>query len=93
MAASTLARFRHLIRSRQYVVTTHAVDELEDDGLSLFDLENIVLTGRIIERQRDRHSHEAKFVIAGLTLAGTPAETVVKLGFTGQLIVITVYAN
>jgi hypothetical protein len=34
----------------------HAAEELEDDNLTILDLENIILTGRIIARQRDSQS-------------------------------------
>ena len=49
-AQATISRIRHLIRTLSYVVSTHAAEELEDDNLSVLDLENIVLTGQIIER-------------------------------------------
>ena len=74
-----------------YVVSTHAAEELEDDGLSILDLENIILTGQIIERQRDAQTREIKYVVSGGTLDGTRAQAVVKAGFAGKLIIITVY--
>jgi hypothetical protein len=80
-----------LIRTLNYVVSTHASDELEDDNLSILDLENIILTGQITERQRDAQTRESKVVISGVTLAGDRAQTIVKVGFTGKLIVITTY--
>ena len=92
MAQATISQFRHLIRTLNYVVSTHAAEELEDDNLSILDLENIILTGQITERQRDAKTSEVKCVIAGITLDGTSAEAVVKVGFTGKLVVITVYA-
>ena len=76
-----------------YVVSTHAAEELEDDNLNILDLENIIHTGEIIERQRDAKTREVKCVVAGITLDGTAAETVVKVGFTGKLVVITVYVS
>ena len=91
MAQATISQFRHLIRTLNYVVSTHAAEELEDDNLNILDLENIVLTGEVIERQRDAKTREVKCVVAGITLDGTAAEAVVKVGFTGKLIVITVY--
>jgi rRNA processing protein Krr1/Pno1 len=87
----TITRIRDLVRALNYVVSIHAADELQDDNLSILDLENIVLTGRIIERQRDRHTRETKVVIGGLTREGTAAEAVVKIGPTGTLFFITVY--
>jgi len=74
-----------------YVVSIHAAEELEDDNLTILDLESIILTGKIAERQRDSKTREVKNVIRGRTLAGIEAETVVKIGPTGTLVVITVY--
>jgi hypothetical protein len=46
----SIIRIRDLIRSLNYVVSLHAAEELEDDNLTILDLENIILTGRIVER-------------------------------------------
>ena len=35
----TISQLRHLIRTLNYVVSTHAAEELEDDDLSILDLE------------------------------------------------------
>jgi Domain of unknown function (DUF4258) len=70
---------------------THAAEELEDDNLSILDLENIVLTGQVKERQRDVHTREVKYVVEGFTLDGSAADVVLKVGFGGRLIVVTVY--
>ena len=91
MAQATIVRFRQLIRTLSYVVSTHAAEELEDDNLSFLDLENIILTGQIQERQRDIQTREVKYVVAGTTLDGSLAEAVVRVGFGGRLVVITVY--
>jgi hypothetical protein len=79
------------LRTLNYVVSTHAAEELEDDNLSILDLENIILTGQITERQRDAQTRESKIVVSGVTLHGNHAQAVVKVGFTGKLIVITTY--
>lgn len=91
MAPATISRFRHLIRTLNYVVSTHTAEELEDDDLSILDLENIILTGQIAARQRDAQTHEVKYVVSGATLGGSAAEAVVKVGPTGKLIVVTAY--
>ena len=91
MAQSTISNFRRLIRTLNYVVSTHAAEELDDDNLSILDLENIILTGQISERQRDAQTREVKCVVNGIALDGATAEAVVKIGFTGKLIAITVY--
>lgn len=66
-------------------------EELEDEDLTILDLENIVLTGTIVERQKDRETRETKIVIRGRTLDDRQAEAVVKIGLTGVLYIITVY--
>ena len=91
MTQVSITHLRHLIRMLSYVVSTHAADELEDDNLSILDLENVVLTGQIVERQRDRNTRETKYVIQGRTRDGTAAEAVAKVGHTGRLFVITIY--
>ena len=91
MPRLSIARIRDLIRSLNYVVSLHAAEELEDENLTILDLENILLTGRIVERQRDRKTREVKFVIQGNTLDAREAEAVVKIGAAGTLYVITVY--
>jgi len=87
----TISRLRQMIRTLNYVVSTHAAEELEDDNLSILDLENIILTGQITERQRDTQTRESKVVVSGISLDSKPAQAVVKVGLTGKLIVITVY--
>lgn len=73
------------------MVSSHAADELENDDLDILDLESIVLTGKIIERQNDRKTGEAKYVIRGLTLANAIGTVVAKFDSVGRAVVITVY--
>ena len=91
MTQVSIANLRQLIRTLSYAVSTHAADELEDDSLSILDLENVVLTGEITERQRDRRTRETKYVIQGCTLEGIAAEVVAKVSHTGRLVIITIY--
>ncbi|MBK9395656.1 MAG: hypothetical protein IPN40_18085 [Uliginosibacterium sp.] len=53
MADPTISQLRNLIRTMNHVVANHAAGELEDDDLSIIDLENIILTRQITERQCD----------------------------------------
>lgn len=73
------------------MVTLHAVEELEADGFTVLDLEHGILTGSIVEVQRDLMTRERKFRIQGTTQSWEPIEQVVKLGPTGMLVVVTVY--
>jgi len=72
-------------------MTLHAEEEMNDDGLSVFDIENCVFTGEIVERQKDKDTEEWKYIIEGHNMAGGRAAIITKLGFTGKLIIITVF--
>ena len=91
MPRLSITRIRDLIRSLNYVVSLHAAEELEDENLTILDLENILLTGRIVERQRDRKTREVKVLVRGHTLDDREAEAVIKIAAAGTLYVITVY--
>mgnify|MGYP001028755386 CR=1 FL=1 len=86
-----LKRMRGKIRTRQYVMTLHAEEEMDDDDLSIFDVERGILTGRIVERQKDRVTAGWKYLVEGETIAGDPVVVVGKLSVTGKLVIITVY--
>jgi hypothetical protein len=53
-----MRQMREKIRTRQYVMTIHAEEEMADDDLSIFDVERVVLTGNIVERQQDQDTAE-----------------------------------
>lgn len=57
------------IRAGRFVVTLHAVEELEDEGLSVQDIEHAILTGKIIRRQKDVDTGEWKYLVSGQTLS------------------------
>jgi hypothetical protein len=91
MFEQILKRMRERIRTRQYVMTLHAEEEMNDDGLTIYDIERGILTGEILERQKDRVTAERKYRIRGETIDGGEVEVVAKLSPTGKLVIITVY--
>jgi hypothetical protein len=86
-----LQEMREKIRNREYIMTIHGEEEMDNDSLSIFDVERCILTGKILERQRDKVSAEWKYRINGKALAGGEVEVVAKLSPTGKLVIITVY--
>lgn len=72
-------------------MTTHARREMNADGLTIYDVERGILSGAIIERQKDQDTAEWKYRILGNTVAGEAVEVVGKLSPTGKLVIITVY--
>jgi len=82
---------REKIRTSQYVMTLHADEEMDADDLSVYDVERVILTGEILERQKDKITAEWKYRLRGKTVEGGYAEVMAKLGPTGKLVIITVY--
>ncbi len=92
MFNKVLSRMREKVQSRQYVMTYHARQEMKDDHFSLFDVERGILTGEILERQKDSETNEWKYRIQGLAFSGDEIELVAKISATNKLVIITVYA-
>ena len=72
-------------------MTLHAEEEMSDDGLTIFDVERGILTGEIVERQKDQNTGEWKYLIQGETLAAYQVIVVTKISSTDKLVIITVY--
>ena len=82
------------IRKRLYVMTLHAEEEMDSDGLTIFDVESVILTGELIEVQRDRRTRERKYLVRGETLESRQTAIVVgKFGATDKLVILTVYTE
>ena len=86
-----LRQMRERIRTRQYIMTLHAEEEMNDDAFSIFDVERAILTGQIIEQQAEHATGEWKYLVAGQSEAGQRMIVVGKVSITGKLVVITVY--
>jgi uncharacterized DUF497 family protein len=91
MHERVLREMRERIVKRQYVMTLHAEEEMADDGLTIFDVERAILTGAIVERQKDYNSGEWKFLILGQTVDSQLITVVAKLSVTSKMVIITVY--
>jgi hypothetical protein len=86
-----LNRMREKIRRRKYVMTLHAEEEMNDEGLTIYDVERAILTGEILERQKDSATAEWKYCIKGETVEGGEVEVIVKMSPSGKLVIITLY--
>ena len=88
-----LQEIEEKVRNQEYVLTLHAEDEMAQDELTSFDVENTLLTGEIVGRQRDSQTGEWKYVVEGRTLGSEIAVVVTKLAFNRKLVIITVYVK
>ncbi len=91
MFEQVLKCMQERVRQRQYVMTLHAEEEMNDDGLTVYDVESGILTGRIRKRQKNRVTTEWKYRINGETVGGDEVEVIAKMSPTGKLVIITVY--
>lgn len=87
-----LRRVRERIRRREYVMTVHAEEQMTEDGYTILDVEQGILTGTIREKQQDEKTGESKYRLRGTTVSGEEIELVAKLGPTGKMVIITVFA-
>ncbi len=92
MYEDILQRMRQCVRQYNLIIPFHARMEMQDDGIGQYDIEHVILTGRIVERQRDHVSAEFKYRIKGTTYnSRRPMEVVAKLIYGNKTLVITVY--
>jgi len=93
MHERVLRKCRDAVRKREYFLTTHADEEMWEDELTIHDVENAVLSGEIVERQKDRFTAEGKYLIRGRALDGGAVMVVAKVGHVHRVVVITVYRD
>jgi hypothetical protein len=75
-------------------MTTHADEEADADDFSVFDVESAILTGKIIERQRETETGEWKYVISGEAIDERKLSVVAKFGASTKVVyILTVYAE
>ncbi len=87
-----LKQIREDIRTREYIISLHADDEMDDDDFDVYDVEHALLRGEIVTRQQDRDTHEWKYLVRGQTRdQERHMIVVVKLTPTGKLVWLTVY--
>lgn len=83
---------RRAVRAGRVIMSNHAVKEMKEDGLTLDDVFNVILTGTIVEEQYDPQYRENKYIIYGDSLNDDEIGVVAKLGRNENTVVITVYS-
>lgn len=79
------------IRESRFTFIRHAYDEMNDDDLFVFDLEQCIQTGTIVERQWDDDFNDWKYVIHGQSADGEEIAVVAKLAESQKTIFITTF--
>jgi Domain of unknown function (DUF4258) len=72
-------------------MTVHAIEEMAEDDLDIFDVEQAVLNGRVVRRQK-RDPRGTKYLIEGRAVDGERVVGVVgRFQGTDRFLIITVY--
>jgi len=85
-----IRQIRDKIRTEEYDLTIHARSEMEEDNLTVSDVETVILNGHIRRRERDL-LRRTKYVIEGLSWDGRPVGVVGRFTETGFFLIITMY--
>lgn len=80
---------QNFIKKRDYIISEHADEERTYDKLSLGNIEEVVLSGEIIEKRADDARGES-CLVAGRTKDGRLLHVVIGLRFD-RPVIVTVY--
>lgn len=86
---SKIGQIRALVRNGLYYLTEHADDEAIADGFDIYDLECVILNGKI----KRTWPKENKYEVIGLALDGRQMGIVCRITDTGKVRIITVYED
>ena len=84
MFRKILLQMQEKIRHHEYVMTAHARKETNEDELTIYDVEQGILSGEILEWQRDRETDEWKYRVNGETMSGEKNRNRDKIKYNWQ---------
>ncbi len=87
---SVLERIKQCIRERNYLISSHAEEEMAEDGFERHDVENAILTG-LIQRKLTMDFRGTRYRIRGTLDDGRSMSVLCRFRGREDLIVITVY--
>ena len=91
MARRIIERIRQKVRLRQYDLTAHATEEMAEDNLDIFDVEEAIFNGEIARTDKD-DPRGTKYIVEGKAVdQETPVGVVGRFTGTGWYLIITVY--
>ena len=86
----TIHRMRQAIRQQRYRISSHANEEMSEDGLEARDIENIILGGKVA-RKFTRDPRGTRYEIVGKTTDDSSGDVVCRFLPSGILLIITAY--
>ena len=91
MPQRMIDKIRESIRNGNYDMTEHAIEEMAEDELGIFEVEEAILKGEVIEIEKDDPGGN-KYVVRGRGFSRfTEIGVVGRFKETGIFLIITVY--
>lgn len=87
---SVLQKIRQKVIDKDYYISSHAEDEMLDDGLERDDVENVILKGRI-DRKLLSDIRGTRYRIEGFSLMGERVHVICRFRESSGLVIITSY--
>ena len=87
-----IERMKRAVYEERYRITAHANEEMADDDLLVIDIEHIINTGKIVQKLT-QDSRGRRYVILGNSTDNRPAYVVCRFMLSGNLLIITAYAE
>jgi len=87
---SVIERIRQKIRDRDYYLSSHAEEEMAEDGFERPDVENAILHG-FIDKKLTHDLRGTRYRIQGPSNDGRLMHALCRFKEVGPLIIITVY--
>lgn len=82
-------KIQNLVKTKEYLFSEHADEERTKDELSVEEIEQVILSGQVIEERLDDPRGESR-LIAGKTKAGRLVHVVIGLRL-GKPVIVTNY--
>lgn len=86
---SKIGQIQDLLRNELWYLTEHAYYEAQDDGLSMDDIERVLLTGKT----RRSWPREEKYEVVGKAIDGRKIGIVCRITQGRKLRIITMYED
>lgn len=88
---SKIQKIQQKVIAKDYYLSSHAEEEMADDNIERYDVENAILKGRI-EKKLTEDIRGTRYRIEGPSRAGRQIHLVCRFKEDGNLIIITAYA-
>lgn len=87
---SVIERIREKVRTRDYYLSSHAEEEMAEDGFERADMEHAILGG-FIAKKLTHDPRGTRYQVEGRAINGQPMHVLCRFKEIASLVIITVY--